>query len=101
MGGAAEQHQNHYGRRTPNGDAKTDLMLFGNYYGNNVQMGRYDADYGTLLINKGNAAFEAVPLNGTIVKGEVRRAQPCNIQGKPAYVLAKNNDSLQVIRFRH
>ena len=27
-----------------------DILLGGNYYDNNIQMGRYDADYGTILI---------------------------------------------------
>ncbi len=38
-----------------------DILLGGNYYDNNIQMGRYDADYGTILLNKGNGNF--VPEN--------------------------------------
>ena len=36
-----------------------DILLGGNYYNNNTQMGRYDADYGTILLNKGNDNFIA------------------------------------------
>jgi hypothetical protein len=32
-----------------NNDGLPDILLFGNYYDNNIAMGRYDADYGTLL----------------------------------------------------
>ncbi len=36
-----------------NRDSLPDILLVGNYYDNNIQMGRYDADYATLLINHG------------------------------------------------
>lgn len=83
-----------------NGDNLPDLLLVGNYYENNIQMGRYDADYGTLLINKGHAAFEATPLNGLAIPGQVRHILPIRIAGKQALILVRNNDSTQIIRFQ-
>lgn len=83
-----------------NNDKLPDIMLFGNYDENNIQMGRYDADFGTLLINKGNAKFEAQSLNSLQVKGEVRHVKNITIAGKPAFVLARNNDSAMVIQFK-
>jgi hypothetical protein len=35
-----------------NDDDLPDILLVGNYYDNNIQMGRYDADFGTVLVNK-------------------------------------------------
>ena len=32
-----------------NHDSLPDILLVGNFYENNIQMGRYDADFGTLL----------------------------------------------------
>jgi hypothetical protein len=32
-----------------NTDGLPDILLMGNYYDNNIQMGRYDADFGTIL----------------------------------------------------
>ena len=84
-----------------NGDSLPDILLFGNYYDNNIQMGRYDADYGTLLLNQGHDWFTAVPLNGLVVKGQVRRIRPIMVGGKPAFILAKNNDSTRIITFRN
>jgi hypothetical protein len=81
-----------------NGDSKPDVLLVGNYYDNNIEMGRYDADYGTLLINKGGGNFSCSSLNGVSVKGQVRRIKPVNIGKQPAYILARNNDSLKVIK---
>jgi hypothetical protein len=55
-----------------NKDSLPDILLVGNYYDNNIQMGRYDADYGTILLNKGNDNFVATTLNGLTIKGQVR-----------------------------
>jgi hypothetical protein len=82
-----------------NGDKLPDVLLMGNYYDNNIQMGRNDADFGTLLINKGNNKFETENINGLQVKGQVRHIEPITINHQPAFILAKNNDSLRVIRF--
>ncbi len=82
-----------------NNDSLPDIFLAGNFYENNIEMGRYDADFGTLLINKGNAVFAVQPLNGLQVKGQVRHIGKINIAGKEAFVLARNNDSTMVIQF--
>lgn len=83
-----------------NGDNLPDILLMGNYYDNNIQMGRYDADYGTILINKGNGKFDADSINGLTIKGQVRHIQPITINHQQAFILAKNNDSTQIIKFK-
>jgi hypothetical protein len=82
-----------------NADALPDILLVGNYYDNNIEMGRYDADFGTLLINKGNGQWQPQLLNGLSVKGQVRHIAPIQIQQKMAYILARNSDSTKVIQF--
>ena len=82
-----------------NGDNLPDILLVGNYYENNIQMGRNDADYGTILLNKGHDDFEAVPLNGLTIPGQTRHILPLRIAGAPALVLARNNDSTRIIQF--
>jgi len=70
----------------------------GNFYECNIQMGRYDADYGTILINRGKGDFEATQMHGLQVKGQVRRLRKIKI-GKEDIILAvRNNDSLLAIR---
>ena len=83
-----------------NGDQWPDLLMMGNFYDNNVQMGRYDADYGTLLINTGKQDFKAAPMNGLSIKGQVRQIAPIQINQQKAYVLGMNSDSLRVIGFK-
>lgn len=82
-----------------NGDSLPDLLLGGNFYENNVEMGRYDADWGTLLLNKGRGHFEVEKPNGALIKGQVRHIQKINIAKKEAFILARNNDSVMVVRF--
>jgi len=82
-----------------NNDSLPDVLLFGNYYNNNIEMGRYDADYGTILINKGKGIFTANTLNGIVVKGQVRHIKPVTIGDSKAFILARNNDSAMVIKF--
>ena len=82
-----------------NNDNLPDILLAGNYYDNNIEMGRYDADLGTLLINKGKGIFTCESLNGLQIKGQVRHIKEITIAGKKAYILAKNNDSTMVIEF--
>jgi enediyne biosynthesis protein E4 len=76
-----------------------DIILAGNYYSNNIHAGRYDADYGTVLLNKGMGNFSCENLNGLILKGEVRSIKPIKIGNNAAHIVAKNNDSVLVIKF--
>ena len=82
-----------------NSDGKPDIMMMGNYYDSNIEMGRYDADYGTLLINKGGGNFTCSSLNGMAVKGQVRHIAPITIANQQTFILARNNDSAVIIRF--
>ena len=83
-----------------NKDALPDVFMLGNYYDNNVEIGRQDADFGTMLINRGNGRFEYQPINGMAIKGQVRKIKPLQVKQQHAFVLTKNNDSLVVVRFK-
>lgn len=82
-----------------NNDSLPDILLAGNFYDNNIQMGRYDADFGTLLINKGKDSFECEGINGEQIKGQVRHIRKLNIGKQEAYIIARNNDSAMVVKF--
>ena len=82
-----------------NNDNLPDILLIGNYYDNNIQMGRYDADFGTILVNKGKGVFSCESPNGLQIKGQVRHIKEITIGKQQAYILAKNNDSTRVIIF--
>ncbi|MEJ8841689.1 VCBS repeat-containing protein [Lacibacter sp. H375] len=80
-----------------NGDKLPDLLLGGNFRENNIQMGRYDADYGTVLLNKGKGEFEAAYPN-IVIKGQIRKIKSIQVNKQQAFLLARNNDSLMLIK---
>jgi enediyne biosynthesis protein E4 len=82
-----------------NNDSLPDILLVGNFYNNNIQMGRNDADFGTILVNQGKGKFTCESINGLQIKGEVRHIKKITINGREAYILARNNDSVMVISF--
>ena len=63
-------------------------------------MGRYDADFGSVLLNKGKGNFEYMGLPGLSVKGQIRHIERINVAGKEAFILARNNDTAKIISFR-
>lgn len=81
-----------------NNDSLPDILLVGNYYDNNTELGRNDADFGTVLINNGNNNFFCQTINGVAVKGQARRIKKISINKKEAYIIARNNDSILVIK---
>ncbi len=84
------------------GDTFPDIILGGNFYPYNIQMGRYDADYGSVLINNGNGNFRHEQLNGLTVKGEIRRIRSIQLAaGNEGWLLGRNNDSLLLIRTKN
>ena len=82
-----------------NNDSLPDILLMGNFYDNNIQMGRNDADFGTILLNKGGGNFACESINGLEIKGQVRHIKKITIGKEEAYILARNNDSVMVIKF--
>jgi enediyne biosynthesis protein E4 len=83
-----------------NGDNLPDVLMYGNYFGNNIQLGRNDADFGKILINKGNCRFEARNTEGVQVRGEVRRMLPIRIgknQKYEAFLQAINNEKVKIL----
>ncbi len=82
-----------------NKDSLPDIFLAGNFYDNNIQMGRYDADFGTVLVNNPDGSFRSETMNGPVIKGQVRHIRPITIAGRRSFILAKNNDSVMVIGY--
>ncbi len=83
-----------------NNDSLPDILTAGNYYNSNIQMGRYDADFGTILLNKGGGKLTAENINGLPITGEVRHIRKIQINGKEAYILVRNNETTLVIEFK-
>jgi enediyne biosynthesis protein E4 len=77
-----------------NNDKKPDLMAGGNFFGSNIQMGRYDASFGNLLMGYGNGSFKVIPgvKSGISFSGEIRKIVPVNVSGQNWYLVIRNNE---------
>ncbi len=80
------------------GDGKLDILMAGNNYDVQPELGRYDANYGLLLKNRGKGNFEVMKSqqSGFFVKGQVRNIKKIKSGKKTLFVVAKNNEKIQV-----
>ena len=85
-----------------NTDGIPDVILAGNYFPVNVQRGRYDASYGSVLFGKGNGKFDVIPNveSGFSTAGETRELQKITINGSVYYLAVRNNNTLGVFSLK-
>ena len=83
-----------------NEDNKTDIISAGNFYGVLPYEGRYDADYGTVLINKPATGFKAISSmqSGILLEGEVRGIKYIQTASGKIIAIARNNQPLLFYR---
>jgi len=81
-----------------NKDGLPDFLIGGNYYENNVQLGRYDGDYCSVLINQGKGLFDFTPHNGLHIKGQIRKLAPIMIGKKLNFLVGRNNEPISAIQ---
>ena len=82
-----------------NDDSKPDVLLGGNFYPINIQMGRNDASYGLLQVGGDKLKLESVPplRSGFSVKGEIRALRKIRgANGSGLYLAIRNNDTVVV-----
>jgi enediyne biosynthesis protein E4 len=79
-----------------NHDGHLDLLVGGNFFRSNIQMGRYDANFGAILIGDGKGNFKSISAgeSGLSVNGETRRILPLNFENRMLYMFVRNNDSV-------
>ncbi|MDN3655562.1 VCBS repeat-containing protein [Ferruginibacter paludis] len=83
------------------GDGKKDILSGGNYFSYRVQLGRSDASLGLLMKGMGNQHFSVIdpPLSGVYIDGDVRAMTAIkNKSGETLIIVAKNNDTVQVLK---
>ncbi len=85
-----------------NKDGKPDLILGGNITDCLPQFGRLDANYGLVLLNKGNGVFLEIPSaqSGITVSGMVRDIKTIFGTDKKHILFLRNNDYPVVYKFR-
>ncbi|HNL40005.1 MAG TPA: VCBS repeat-containing protein, partial [Saprospiraceae bacterium] len=80
------------------GDGRKEVILGGNFYECNIEMGRYDNNYGNVLSIGKDGAMQVAPLGDLRIKGQVRRIRPVTIKGQICFILARNDEACLVIR---
>lgn len=76
------------------------FLLLGNFGYNNIEIGRQDADFGTILQWNKQSAFKAATLSNIPITGEVRKTATIKIGNASCWILAKNNGALQVLKIK-
>lgn len=77
-------------------DGDVDILMGGNLYYAKPEVGRYDASYGSFLINDGHGNFEHASSNlGFVVDGEIRDI----ITLSDKVVVGRNNNSSVVFQY--
>ncbi len=81
-----------------NKDSKKDIVAGGNLFGLKPELGRYDADYGTVLIGNGKGDFNFVSpwQSGFFYYGEVRDIAMINTSKGKVLLVARNNNALTI-----
>lgn len=83
-----------------NGDEQPDLLLSGNFYEVQPSIGRFDASFGTLLLNAGNGNWQPVEPteSGFWLDGPVRDLQFLNRIGlRSSVIVTRSGGGVQVI----
>ncbi len=80
-------------------DGMLDILGGVNLYDVNIKLGRYDASSGFLLQNKGNEELQWIDngKSGLDLAGQVRDIKPVRTSNGIVWVVARNDDTLQVI----
>lgn len=81
-----------------NHDHRPDIIPGGNFFHNNIQLGRFDADRGSVLINQGNRNFTVYPFLNTWVTGEVRKIIPVGDAESSTFIYIRNNQDSRFIK---
>lgn len=82
-----------------NRDGLKDIISGGNFYGVLPYEGRYDADWGDILINKKKSFDWISPVkSGWLTRGEVRDIKKIKTGQGYLYVVARNNDRISFLK---
>ena len=79
-----------------NNDGLQDVLFAGNFYENNIELGRYDADYGTIMLNSKDG-FKADSIVLLKLDGQFRRSSTLRLGEKTSFILTRNNDKPAVL----
>lgn len=80
------------------GDGKEELVVGGNFYRNNIEMGRYDANQGHVLEFLNDGTMSVKPLGDIRLEGVVQRILKIPVGGEPQLLIVKNDGPVQLLK---
>ncbi|WP_296621714.1 VCBS repeat-containing protein [Marivirga sp.] len=75
-----------------------ELLGAGNFYENNIEMGKYDAQYGTVFQIQ-DSSINIKEVKGLKLEGQVRNIRAIKVNGKQYMLVARNDKSVKLIAF--
>ncbi|WP_421892947.1 VCBS repeat-containing protein [Marinoscillum sp.] len=81
-----------------NRDGNMDLLVGGNLNDTKPEVGRYDANYGLVLLGDGKGGFSAMKAaeSGLYLNGQTRGIKVIETQAGPKIIVANNNEAMQI-----
>ena len=76
-----------------NNDGYTDVLLVGNNYNINTQLGKLDASHGLILLNNKKGFFYESLDQDFNIPGEAKNIKTIKIKGELFYIISINNDT--------
>ena len=80
-----------------NNDGLKDVLLAGNYFENNIELGRYDADYGNLMLNS-DEGFKENNIHSLKIDGQNRGIEPLKVKDDTYWIFVKNDEAADVLK---
>jgi len=80
-----------------NSDGRMEVLLGGNFFASNIEMGRYDASYGNVLSFSKDGKMTVSPLGNLRMDGEVRRIRALRLKTGQGVVFVRNNGAAVVL----
>lgn len=78
-------------------ESSSEVIVGGNFYDCNIEMGRYDASNGNILTIDNDGKFIISSLGDLKIDGQVRRIKQLRVNKKNAFILGINDAPIQII----
>ncbi|WMN10863.1 VCBS repeat-containing protein [Marivirga salinae] len=79
-------------------DDNRELLGAGNFYENNIEMGKYDAQYGTVFQLQ-DSIINIKKVKALKLDGQVRNIRSIDVNGEKYFLVSRNDNSLKLITF--
>ena len=78
-------------------DGHKEVVLGGNFYDTNIEMGRYDADYGNVLTIGQYGKMTVFPLKDMPIKGQIRHIKSIGTKRGELLIFGRNDEGVEVL----